>query len=460
MTKNELLQQIATLEALVAQLQGSKISPKSPPPVPSAVPPPPVAPMSPPPTLSAASSDGISVWLIIGPVLGGVVLIAALLVLLWWRIRYRGETARPLIFWRTQKHSSPNFEHATQAIVSADEAQEVQVLPDPFETSENMIDESRQRLLVQIASLGRCQADDDSASANAEKNVAHAEVSVESLEASVRSVGTPDAALLAAVTQGAGTRTVQELLQRGANPDASFLERTVLMVAVRLCPPGVTQQLIAAGATVDRKDARGWTPLMHAIDAHTPLNCREAVVIQLLDAGAAVDVWNDDLKGPFDLLAAKKHGDQQQYGALGTMEPQASGRHLLNILPSARHASSGATSPARGPKCGLESGDSSPNQNCASPNPPHVCAFRLSDSLVGAPTVLKVEHDIKAEREPESLLQASGSLVHVVAKWRLMSSTSMPLPNPHAVWDSPKASDQLVKRESEDSSRVSAPLLV
>jgi len=51
----------------------------------------------------------------------------------------------------------------------------------------------------------------------------------------------------------------------------------------------VVKVLIDAGATLDMKDGRGWTPLMHAIDAHNTHNSRESVLSLLLDAGAAVD---------------------------------------------------------------------------------------------------------------------------------------------------------------------------
>ena len=46
---------------------------------------------------------------------------------------------------------------------------------------------------------------------------------------------------------------------------------------------------------------------MHAIDAHCPAFSREAVLLQLLDAGAAVDVWGHDLRGPLDLMVGEQH---------------------------------------------------------------------------------------------------------------------------------------------------------
>ena len=121
-------------------------------------------------------------------------------------------------------------------------------------------------------------------------------------EAAVAAAGSPGAALLAALVRNASAVEVRALLLRGANPDAAFLNRSALAVAARGCGPIVVKVLLEAGATIDIKDDRGWTPLMHAIDAHSPQHSREAVLTVLLDAGAAVDVWGNDLKGPLDLL--------------------------------------------------------------------------------------------------------------------------------------------------------------
>ena len=114
------------------------------------------------------------------------------------------------------------------------------------------------------------------------------------------------AALLAAITRGASAVEVRALLLRGANPNAAFLDRGALAMASRGCSPGVVRVLLDAGATLDMKDGRGWTPLMHAIDAHTPKFSREAVITLLLDKGAAVDTWGFDLQGPLDLLEARR----------------------------------------------------------------------------------------------------------------------------------------------------------
>lgn len=60
-------------------------------------------------------------------------------------------------------------------------------------------------------------------------------------------------------------------MQRGASPHAALLEvGPVLALASRACAADVTQMLLSAGAEVDAKDCRGWTPLMHAVDAHSP----------------------------------------------------------------------------------------------------------------------------------------------------------------------------------------------
>lgn len=122
----------------------------------------------------------------------------------------------------------------------------------------------------------------------------------------VSAVGSPDAALLAAVSRpNTSASLVQFLLQRGASPDATFLECGALALAARSCAPAVTEALLRAGATVDCKDPRGWTPLMHAIDAHAPDRPRVDVLNLLLDNGAAVDVWGNDLMGPLDLMTQK-----------------------------------------------------------------------------------------------------------------------------------------------------------
>lgn len=138
----------------------------------------------------------------------------------------------------------------------------------------------------------------------------------EAAEAAVSAAGSPEAALLAAVSRGASPVEVRALLRRGANPDAAFLDRGALAVAARSCTLGVVKVLVDAGATLDMKDGRGWTPLMHAIDAHNTGHTREGVLTLLLDAGAAVDVWGNDLTRPLDLLERREHQQAQQQSEL------------------------------------------------------------------------------------------------------------------------------------------------
>ena len=173
-------------------------------------------------------------------------------------------------------------------------------------------------------------------------------------EAAVAAAGSPDAALLAAVNRGASAREVRALLQRGANADASFLDRGALAIAVRTSGPGAVVALLEAGATLEQKDAKGWTPLMHAIDAHVhdsgsaaqgAHGPRESVVLLLLDAGAAVDVWGDDLEGPLDIIRSldKSQGGEAQPSAPGSA---ATAKSL--DLPHLLREKSGAGSASRG----------------------------------------------------------------------------------------------------------------
>uniref|UniRef100_A0A7S2C314 Uncharacterized protein n=1 Tax=Haptolina brevifila TaxID=156173 RepID=A0A7S2C314_9EUKA len=131
-------------------------------------------------------------------------------------------------------------------------------------------------------------------------------------ESSLTSTGSPDAALLAAVSRNASALEVRALLSRGANPDAAFLDRCALAIAARRCSVGVVKVLIDWGATLELKDGMGWTPLMHAIDAHSNSCSRETVLILLLDSGASVDVWGNDLKGPLDLMEARERQQEQE----------------------------------------------------------------------------------------------------------------------------------------------------
>ena len=104
-----------------------------------------------------------------------------------------------------------------------------------------------------VSEAGRLEADAESPDAAA------------AAEAAVAAAGAPEAALLASLT-GASAVEVRALLLRGANPNAAFLNRSALAVAARMCGPAVIKVMLDAGAAIDGKDDRGWTPLMHAID--------------------------------------------------------------------------------------------------------------------------------------------------------------------------------------------------
>ena len=138
----------------------------------------------------------------------------------------------------------------------------------------------------------------------------------------ISEAGSADAALLAAVCRYASAAEVRELLEHGASPNTSFLHHSALALAVRGCSSQTSKALLDARANVDSKDPQGWTALMHAVDAHSATFSREAIVAQLLDAGAAVDVWGHDLRGPFELMEEKAGvGEQSHSGATGGRRP-------------------------------------------------------------------------------------------------------------------------------------------
>ena len=176
-------------------------------------------------------------------------------------------------------------------------------------------DDDRRRLRERIAGLSAEDRTLQAQRAALEGGIESTETA-EAAEAAVSAAGSPEAALLAAVSRAASPGEVRALLRRGANPDAAFLDRGALAVAARSCALGVVKVLVDSGATLDMKDSRGWTPLMHAIDAHSPSNSREGVLSLLLDAGAAVDVWGNDLTRPIDLLEAREAQQARQALAL------------------------------------------------------------------------------------------------------------------------------------------------
>jgi len=201
-------------------------------------------------------------------------------------------------------------------------------VPEPASTAPDDIDD-RKQLLDRLTARARAISSDDD-----EPTLGNGSFDVEAV---LEAVGSPDAALLVALSTGSSPRHVRQLIERGASPDVHFLDQSALLIAARNCPPSVTLELVRANANVDSRDARGWTPLMHAIDAHTQTLSRESVLMHLLDAGAAIDVWSDDLKGPLDLMRSPSH-----HKLLRSM-PELSSRVSMPGQPSFSHSPSGIT---------------------------------------------------------------------------------------------------------------------
>ena len=148
----------------------------------------------------------------------------------------------------------------------------------------------------------------------------------------------------AALSRGAGAYEVRALLKLGASPHAAFLDKGALALAARGGSAGVIDALLQAGAHLDGKDARGWTPLMHAIDAHGA-ESRAHVIVHLLDAGAAVDVWGQNLEGPLDLLekkqreqARRRDGNQGKTNELSLLVAQKSSCKRLSVHAEGPHS--------------------------------------------------------------------------------------------------------------------------
>mmetsp|Transcript_36462 Transcript_36462/g.85193 ORF Transcript_36462/g.85193 Transcript_36462/m.85193 type:complete len:311 (-) Transcript_36462:394-1326(-) len=286
-TVSSLLERIAELEAQLSALARAASSPPlSPPPASS--------PPSPPLQIDADDSQTVEWWVIAVPIIGAALVVALGVVVC--RCMLHGRSGRGCChqigccrLWLRKVPTRRLLLRDTADSTAADQEQD-----QAANTSRNS------KLLEMIGSTSTTR---DATRAEVEDGLPLC--SEEELEAVIRAAGSPDAALLAAVHSGSQAQQIAALLQRGASPNVSFLDRSILASAVRSAPPATTQLLLRAGAIIDRKDACGWTPLMHAIDAHSTACPRERVLALLLDSGAAVDVWGDDLKGPRDLLQAK-----------------------------------------------------------------------------------------------------------------------------------------------------------
>ena len=289
----DLQEQVALLHQLVASLLASP-----PPPAPPPTPPPPTPPLpspSPPPAMDSMVFVGIGIAVAFVFALLGVGVLVGLRRHKWVM------KAKFNMFGIQEEAPAPAMEPAVDLESGPAPAPEA----DADDSGVKRGEEDRRMLRERIAGLTAEDLTLQEKRAALESEPENA-ATAEAAEAAVSAAGSPEAALLAAVSRSASPAEVRAILRRGANPDAAFLDRGALAVAARHCALGVVQVLVDAGAMVDMKDGRGWTPLMHAIDAHTTAFSREAVIILLLDVGAAVDVWGNDLTGPLDLLAARE----------------------------------------------------------------------------------------------------------------------------------------------------------
>ena len=288
---------IDRLEAELAQLRASLDPPSSPPP-------------SPPPSSAAGSSSGVVWWHVVIPVLSVAALVAVLFVLHRFsllprtgRLRSRrSPRRRRLPRWLRQitdgleEASSSVFAreragvvHDIAAVSPADEGGAHGLLSrrDSSDPRRAHLLELLERLDGGGGGLGPRSASHGEAGEGAACAGASADI-----DRLVARTGSLDAALVAAVSQAGSAGDVAALLQRGASPHSALLgSGPVLSLAARGCSAEVSRLLLSAGADPDGKDSRGWTPLMHAIDAHSAAAPREQVVRVLLSRGAAVDVW-------------------------------------------------------------------------------------------------------------------------------------------------------------------------
>ena len=293
------------------------------PPSPSLPPPPPPAPPVLPPPLAAGD---VHDWNVIGPLAGlaGLLLLLLAAALLYFRKHRRFTNV--LRGLRKPTSSLERHQSLSDVVVELPAAlvERMNEVPGPSEVTDPVEverDAGRQLLRDKIAESGGGGGGLGLASNGRMSPLPADEPHFDVVEA-ISEAGSADAALLAAVCRYASAAEVRELLEHGASPNTSFLHHSALALAVRCCSSQASKALLDARANVDSKDPQGWTALMHAIDAHSPTFSRETILVQLLDAGAAVDVWGHDLRGPFELMEEKVGvGEKSHSRATGERRP-------------------------------------------------------------------------------------------------------------------------------------------
>jgi hypothetical protein len=277
---------------------------------PPLLPPSPSPPPPPPPALPSplAATTAVHNWNVIGPLAGLAGLLLVLLLaaaLFYFRKHRRFTNSTPRFTFSTstlerdQSLSDVVVELPAALVQRTNDAPGPSEMTDPVEVER---DAGRQLLRDKIAESGGGGL---GLAANGRMSPLPADEPHFDVVEAISEAGSADAALLAAVCRYASAAEVRELLEHGASPNTSFLHHSALALAVRCCSSQASKALLDARANVDSKDPQGWTALMHAIDAHSATFSRETILVQLLDAGAAVDVWGHDLRGPFELMEEK-----------------------------------------------------------------------------------------------------------------------------------------------------------
>ena len=316
--------------------------PPPPPLPPSPSPPPPPPPASPalPSPLAAAADHN---WNVIGSLAGlaGLLLLLLLAAALFYFRKHRRftnvlrglRTTTSTLERRHQSLSDVGVELPAALVERMNDAPGPSEVTDPVEVER---DAGRQLLRDKIAESGGGGGGGLGLASNGRMSPLPADEPHFDVVEAISEAGSADAALLAAVCRYASAAEVRELLEHGASPNTSFLHHSALALAVRCCSSQASKALLDARANVDSKDPQGWTALMHAIDAHSPTFSRETILVQLLDAGAAVDVWGHDLRGPFELMEEKVGvGEKSHSRATGERRPhRAYAPRLQPLLPT------------------------------------------------------------------------------------------------------------------------------